>query len=91
MMCEKLHNHAIKFYFTFTYVKPFLQSAQLTIGDKVIEIESVSSNGIVIKYKILYHEIITIIEMIESNIKVIIKEEPSQKTAALLDVSWFEN
>ncbi|XP_046860988.1 alpha-actinin-like protein 1 isoform X1 [Xenia sp. Carnegie-2017] len=60
-------------------------SAHLTIGDKVIEIESVSSNGIVIKYKILYYEIITIIEMIESNIKVIIKEEPSQKTAALLD------
>ncbi|XP_046861153.1 cortexillin-1-like isoform X2 [Xenia sp. Carnegie-2017] len=60
-------------------------SAHLTIGDKVIEIDSVSSNGIVIKYKILHHEIITIIKMIESNIKIIKKEEPSQKTAALLD------
>ncbi|XP_046861154.1 uncharacterized protein LOC124454388 isoform X1 [Xenia sp. Carnegie-2017] len=60
-------------------------SAQLTIGDKVIDIESVSSNGIVIKYKILYHEIITIIKMLENNIKIIKKAEPSQKTAALLD------
>ncbi|XP_046861155.1 uncharacterized protein LOC124454388 isoform X2 [Xenia sp. Carnegie-2017] len=62
-----------------------LKSAQLTIGDKVIDIESVSSNGIVIKYKILYHEIITIIKMLENNIKIIKKAEPSQKTAALLD------
>ncbi|XP_046860991.1 spectrin beta chain, erythrocytic-like isoform X2 [Xenia sp. Carnegie-2017] len=61
-----------------------INSAHLTIGDKVIEIESVSSNAIVLKYKILYYEIITVIEMIESNIRVIKKDKQSQQTAALI-------
>jgi hypothetical protein len=53
----------------------------------VIEITSVSTNEIVIKYKIVYYQIITIIKIIETNMRIINEEEPSQKTARLLDVS----
>ena len=53
----------------------------------MIEITSVSTNEIVIKYKIVYYQIITIIKIIESNMKIINEEEPSQETARLLDVS----
>ncbi|XP_046849637.1 utrophin-like isoform X2 [Xenia sp. Carnegie-2017] len=62
-----------------------VQSCRLTIGEEVIDITSVSSNEIVIRYKIVYYEIITIIKLIEKNMKIIEEEEPSQKTAALLD------
>jgi hypothetical protein len=61
--------------------------ARLTIGDEVVEITSVSTNEIVIKYKIVYYQIITIIKIIETNMRIINEEEPSQKTARLLDVS----
>ena len=61
--------------------------ARLTIGDEVIEITSVSSNEIVIKYKIVYYQIITIIKLIESNMKIIREQPPSEETARLLDVS----
>ena len=53
----------------------------------MIEITTVSTNEIVIKYKIVYYQIITIIKLIESNMKIINEEEPSQETARLLDVS----
>ncbi|CAB4006965.1 dystonin-like isoform X1, partial [Paramuricea clavata] len=71
-------------YTTTTTVVP-RQKARLTIGDEVIEITSVSTNEIVIKYKIVYYQIITIIKIIESNMKIINEEEPSQETARLLD------
>ncbi|XP_046861439.1 spectrin beta chain, erythrocytic-like [Xenia sp. Carnegie-2017] len=60
-------------------------SGRLTIEDEVIEVKSVSSNDIVIVYKITFLEIMTIIKLIEKNNETIKKEEPSQKTAALLD------
>ncbi|XP_028414728.1 nuclear anchorage protein 1-like isoform X2 [Dendronephthya gigantea] len=71
-------------YKTTTTVVP-RHKARLTIGDEVIEITCVSTNEIVIKYKIVYYQIITIMKIIESNMKVINEEEPSQKTAILLD------
>lgn len=61
--------------------------ARLTIGDEVIEITSVSSNEIVIKYKIVYYQIITIIKLVESNMKIIHEQPASEETARLLDVS----
>jgi hypothetical protein len=53
----------------------------------VIEITPVSTNEVVIKCKIVYYQIITIIKLIECDMKVINEEEPSQQTARLLDVS----
>ena len=61
-------------------------SARLRYGDEVIEITTVSMNEIVLEYKILYFEIITIMKRIESNMEKIKSEEPSQATAKLLDV-----
>ena len=73
--------------FSLYFLKTQRHKARLTVGDEVIEITSVSTNEIVIKYKIVYYQIITIIKLIESNMRIINEEEPSQKTARLLDVS----
>ena len=75
--------------FSLYFLKTQRHKARLTVGDEVIEITSVSTNEIVIKYKIVYYQIITIIKLIESNMKIINEEEPSQKTARLLDVSYL--
>lgn len=53
----------------------------------MIEITSVSSNEIVLKYMIVYHEVINIIQMIEDKMNTIEQEEPSLKTSAILHVS----
>ncbi len=74
--------------FSVYFLKTQRHKARLTVGDEVIEITSVSMNEIVIKYKIVYYQIVTIIKLIESNMKIINEEEPSQKTARLLDVSY---
>lgn len=58
----------------------------MNAGDEVIEITCVSTNEIVIKYKVICYEVITIIRLIESSMKIILDEEPSQKSASLLDV-----
>ncbi len=73
--------------FSVYFLKTQRHKARLTVGEEVIEITSVSTNEIVIKYKIVYYQIITIIKLIQSNMKIINEEEPSQKTAGLLDVS----
>ena len=52
----------------------------------MIEFKTVSTNQIVLRYKILYYEITTIIILIESNAKAIRERKPSQETARLLEV-----
>jgi hypothetical protein len=41
------------------------------------------------RYKIVYYEIITIIELIEYNTKIIKGQKPSPETARLLEVYTF--
>ena len=43
------------------------------------------------RYKIVYYEIITIIELIEYNTKIIKGQKPSPETARLLEVYTFRN
>ena len=82
-----IHFNLSVFHYLFFFFSRQRHKARLTIGDEVIEITSVSSNEIVIKYKIVYYQIITIIKLIESNMKIIREQPPSEETARLLDVS----
>ena len=62
-------------------------AATLRIGDEEIEIKTVSSNDIVLKYKMLYYEILYTIKELEARIEKIRAEEPSQENAIALRVS----
>ena len=55
-------------------------------GDQVFEITTVSTNEIVIRYKILYYEIITLIKNMEGTVAQIKDAPPSNTTAVMLKV-----
>ena len=65
------------------------RTAQLRDGDKIVEFQTISTNEIVMRYKILYYEIITIIQIIEYNTRIIKTQKPSPETARLLEVYTF--
>ena len=59
----------------------------MTYGGQVFEITTVSTNEIVVRYKILYYEIITLITNLEDNMAQIKDAPPSNTTAVMLKVS----
>lgn len=60
--------------------------ATVKYGDEVMEITTVSTNEIVIRYKILYYEIIRLIRILEANMAQIKAAPPSNTTAVMLKV-----
>ena len=62
------------------------RTAQLRDGDKMVEFQTVSTNEIVMRYKIVYYEIITICELIETNTRKIQTMEAGPEKDRLVEV-----
>jgi hypothetical protein len=60
--------------------------ATVKYGDQVYEITIVSTNEIVLRYKILYYEILTLIMNLEKNMAQIKDSPPSNTTEVMLKV-----
>ena len=63
--------------------------AKLRYGNDVIEITTVSTNEIVLEYKILHYEIIAMMKEIEENMAQIKTQPPSSTTAEMIKVSCY--
>ena len=72
-------------YFVFLLQAPGRHTT-VTYGGQVFEITTVSTNMIVVRYKILYYEIITLIKNVQENMAQIKDSPPSNTTAVMLKV-----
>ncbi len=58
----------------------------VTYGGQAYEITTISTNEIVVRYKILYYEVVTLIRNLEENMAQIKDAPPSNTTAAMIKV-----
>ena len=66
------------------------ETRTLNVDGEIIHITTISTNEIVIRYKILYYEILHAVKKLEKTFETIQKEDPSQENAKALRVSRTE-